>query len=87
MPLRFASQPVTVVAAEEGDMSIREQVKAKVETFLAESGMSDRRFGVAVAGDTKFCRRLRRGHAHNVATLEKADAYIDDVRARATPTA
>lgn len=57
-------------------MQMREQIIERVSSFLSQSGMSARRFGVEAVGDSKFVTRLKNGAGITLTTLEKAEGYI-----------
>lgn len=57
-------------------MQVREQIIERVRSFLSQSGMSARRFGVEAVGDSKFVSRLHGGAGITLTTLEKAEAFI-----------
>lgn len=61
-------------------MSTREKFAAEIEAYLARTGMSARKFGVAVMSDPNFVYDLRSGAKQNftIATLERCRAYMRD---------
>ena len=55
---------------------IRQEFVDRVAAFMSRTGMSGRKFGLAVAYDTKFVWRLKNGHCHTLATLERAERFM-----------
>ena len=55
----------------------REELLARIETFLKQSGMSEREFGIKAANNHKFVNRLRKGFGVTLTGIEKAEAFID----------
>jgi hypothetical protein len=63
--------------------TIREQFLARVEAFLAVSGIKPSEFGRQSLGDPTFVVSLRRGRSPSLATADKVLAYIDKLEAEA----
>lgn len=57
-------------------MTITETLLAKVEAFLAETGMSESAFGVKALNDGKFVPRLRSGAGITTKTIDKVERFI-----------
>ena len=69
-------------------MGVRDDMIAKVQAFIAETGMSERQLGLQAVQDKKFVGRLEGGHNHTLGTLEKAEKFMAAVRkARASGVA
>jgi hypothetical protein len=61
-------------------MTSKQQLRTKIEKFLAQSGMSPTRFGVEALGDRAFMNRLRAGSEIRTDTIDKIDRFIDGWR-------
>lgn len=60
---------------------------ARVERFLAETGMAPARLGKEVLGDFGFVRQLRKGRSPRLNTVEKVDFFMESYRRRMLPAA
>lgn len=61
-------------------MTSKQQLRTKIEKFLAQSGMSPTRFGIEALGDRAFMHRLRAGSEIRTDTIDKIDRFIDGWR-------
>jgi hypothetical protein len=59
-------------------MSIRAAILARIEKYLAASGMGSQRFGRIAVGDEKLVRRLRSGKGVTLTTVERLEAFMRD---------
>lgn len=66
--------------------STREALVRKIEAFLAETGMSERQFGICVNNDHKFMKRLRSGAGITLTVIEKAERVMAERRSSGMPT-
>jgi hypothetical protein len=57
-------------------MHTRETILRAIDDFLARSGMTERQFSMAVAGDHKLVKRLREGKGITLTVIERAEAFI-----------
>ena len=57
---------------------------ARVEAFLAASGLRATDFGREAVGDPSFITHLRRGRSPSLATADKVVAFIERLEAKAT---
>ena len=57
-------------------MQTRAALIDAIERFLAATGMSEGRFGVAAVGDNKLVARLRAGFGVTLTTIERAEAFM-----------
>lgn len=60
------------------DMHTRDTIVKAIEAFLQRTGMTERQFGVEVANDHKFVRRLREGRGTTLTVIERAERYMAD---------
>jgi TnpA family transposase len=58
-------------------MSTRLEVLARVERFLAQTGMSERKFGLDAVADHRFVAKLRNGAGTTLRTIERAEQFIE----------
>lgn len=63
--------------------TIREQFLARVEAFLAASGIKPSELGRQSIGDPTFVVSLRRGRSPRLATADKVLAFIEQLEAEA----
>jgi hypothetical protein len=49
---------------------------ARIDAFIAESGMTERRFGIAVSNNHKLIPRLRAGFGINSNTQDRINAFL-----------
>lgn len=61
-------------------MTSKQQIRVKIDKFLAQSGMSPTRFGIEALGDRAFMNRLRAGSEVRTDTIDKIDKFIDGWR-------
>lgn len=66
--------------------TIRAAIIRSIGDFLAESGMSERAFGLAVNGNHKFVKRLRDGDGVTLGSIENAERVMRHWRRRARRT-
>ncbi len=66
-------------------MTSKQQLRAKIDKFLAQSGMSPTRFGMEALGDRAFMHRLRAGSEIRTDTIDKIDKFIDGWRPNTRP--
>lgn len=57
---------------------IEEQILDEISDFLSLTKMSERAFGLDVANNNKFVRRLRDGKGINSKTINSVRRYIAD---------
>ncbi len=60
-----------------------DQLLPDIETFLAESGMAESRFGRDAVNDTTFIPQLRAGREPRRATVNAVRAFMTRYRAQA----
>jgi antitoxin (DNA-binding transcriptional repressor) of toxin-antitoxin stability system len=77
---------VGIISWYTGRMDVRSLVLAEIERFLAETGMSERAFGLAAVTDHRLVRRLREGRGVTLTTIERAAAFISAHRAKDCPS-
>jgi hypothetical protein len=65
-------------------MTTREAIVSRVEAFLAQHRMSERRFGLLVCNDHKLVDRLRRDSV-TLARIEAAERFMDGYQPSAAP--
>lgn len=58
----------------------RAAVIETIEAFLADTRLSERRFGEEAVGDAKVLRRLRAGAGISLSTIERIESFIDERR-------
>ena len=56
--------------------SFQEQFSERVESFLATSGMTPTKFGMAAASDPRFVFDLREGRSCGAKLMDKISAWI-----------
>ena len=61
-------------------MGTRDQLISRIEAHLNRTGMSARRFSIAVTGDHKWLARLRRGQV-SLQSIERAEALLAEGKA------
>lgn len=57
-------------------MDVRQAVVARVEAYLAASGLSAYEFGIKVANNNKLVARLRTGRGVTTTTIDKIEAFM-----------
>lgn len=66
-------------------MGWRSDIIAQIEVFLLRAGISERQFGMAAVGDSKFMPRLRKGSGVTLTTLERAERFMAEWRPENPP--
>lgn len=66
-------------------MMTPEQFRAKVESFLADTGMAPTRFGREALGDPNLVFQIRAGRAPSLRVATKVLTFISEARAKALP--
>lgn len=61
-------------------MHTRETILKAIDSFLARSGMTERQFGISVAGDHKLVRRIREGKGTTLTVIERAEQFMAEWR-------
>jgi hypothetical protein len=59
-------------------MSLRQILLARIESYCADRGISERDFGYASVQDGRLVERLRNGKA-TLRLMERAEAFLDGV--------
>lgn len=59
-------------------MDAREAILAKVERYLAASGLTAHQFGMQAVRNHKLVSRLRGGNGVTLTTVERVEAFIRD---------
>jgi len=67
-------------------LSLRLEMLAEMEAFLADTGMPHTRFALAISGRPGFITELRRGHSPSIRLADRMLAWIACERAAAIST-
>ena len=62
-----------------GMSGITKELLAQIEAFLAETGLTPSKFGVAAVNDGHLVANLRKGHSVTLKTVDKVRAYMAQV--------
>ncbi len=57
-------------------MAFTETLLARIVAHCALKGMTEREFGLTVAGNHKFVSRLRQGHGVNSLSIDRVEALM-----------